>query len=100
MPDLAGLLGGMQQGPPPAPPQGPQYGGGGQSDGPDTPQSADLLKQAIDSLLQAYKDEQDEQDRAEISKCVAAIQKILGARQADTQQVLGNSSVQRVLRRG
>jgi hypothetical protein len=70
------------------------------TNGPDTPESAQLIRQSIDLLMQAAQIERDDEDSAAIASCLAALQKILGQRAAEERKTLGDPSLQRVLGRG
>jgi hypothetical protein len=68
--------------------------------GPDTPESAEFVRTAINALMQAVPLEQDDEDSAVLAKCLADLQKFLGQRQAEERKTLGDPTLQRVLARG
>lgn len=71
---------------------------GGESDGPDTPESAALLQQALTALNRARLQEKDPEDQSAISQCESAIHKILAGKQQRQDQMLQGKMTPRSMR--
>lgn len=89
--------GGMMGGLPPEPPPGLDLGGGGPAPGggggtpgePDNPDSEAALQDAIDAIHAFLTSEEDDQDKAIASKCLAQLQGIFGGRQKQEEAAQG-----------
>ena len=58
-----------------------------------------ILNQLLDGIQRYLSIEKDAQDRQILATCAANIHKVLAAEQKDNEAVMGNSNVQRVLRK-
>lgn len=85
-PDPAMLLG-PQGGPPGGGPPGQT--GGGVPGKPDNPDAESALQDAIDAIHAFLQAEEDDQDKATASKCLAQLQAIFGGRQKQDEAAQG-----------